>query len=106
MTVRDKAIIALYDTGQSYSTVAQKMGIGVGEVRLVMHAQAPELIRSSVESQVKVRQRNTNPHEISLGSLDLYRVGPCVSCKVEMVSKTRERGQACGLCVYAAEKAA
>ncbi len=102
MTVRDEAIIALYDTGQlSYNAVAQKMGIGVGEVRGVMHEQAPELIRTSIESQIKVRQRNTNPHEISLGSLGLYRVGPCVSCKVEMVSGTRESGQACGLCLAA-----
>lgn len=103
MNARDRAVIALYRSNQSYSNIARKMGLGVETVRTIMEQRAPELIRRSVKAQVEARSNTSPVGELTLGSLGLYDVGPCNSCGCAMVSRTREKGQSCGLCVYFAQ---
>ncbi len=105
MNARDRAVIALYRSNQSYSNIARKMGLGVETVRTIMEQRAPEIIRRSVKAQIEARQSPVG--ELTLGALGLYDIGPCVSCGCPMVSRTHEKGQSCGLCVdYAARRAA
>jgi transposase-like protein len=93
LNTRDRAIIALYDTGQSYASVARKMGIGTSTVQDTMRRHAHKSIRGNNE------WRNPGPDEgLTLTALALYRIGPCISCECEIVSYTREHGQECGLC--------
>ncbi len=104
--IQAKAIIALYRANQSYSNIARKMGLGVETVRTIMEQHAPELIRRSVKAQVEVRSSESLVNELTLGSLGLHDIGRCASCGCAMVSRTREKGQSCGLCVEFAARAA
>ena len=103
MNARDRAVIALYGSNQSYSNIARKMGLGVETVRTIMEQRAPELIRRSVKAQIEARPSTSPVGELTLGALGLYDIGSCVSCGCPMVSRTREKGQSCGLCVHFAQ---
>ena len=101
MNARDRAVIALYRSNQSYSNIARKTGLGIETVRTIMEQRAPELIRRSVKAQIEARQSPVG--ELTLGALGLYDIGRCNSCGCAMVSRTREKGQSCGLCVHFAQ---
>ena len=101
------AIIAAYDAGGSYDTVARELGSSTTKVQTIMRLHAPDSIRSPDET-LKVRPQYSHAvHGLTLTSLGLYAVGPCEgtrfsSCGIPLVAKRRENpvtGQTCGLCL-------
>ncbi len=106
------AVIAAYDAGDSYDTVARERGIKPGVVQTIMRRFSPGSIRK--QGQQKKRPV-VKEFGITLASLGLSRVGPCKgtrfsSCGIPLVAPTRQhpvKGQTCGLCrAYAAERRA
>ncbi len=94
-------VIAAYQDGLSYQGVARVTGVGSSRVQLIMRKFSPGSIRP------RGQRFNPRPADqvLTLASLGLHRVGPCEDCGVEMVSPTRDKGQACGLCQYFITKA-
>ena len=104
------AIIAAYDAGGSYDTVARELDTSTTRVQTIMRKYAPDSIRTPEET-LKVRpQYIHSEHGLTLTALGLYAVGPCKKCRIEIVSKTRKdevKLQTCGLCLaYASTQAA
>ena len=92
------ATIAAYQRGLSYEAVARELGTSAWRVHSIMKRHAPGAIRSRVQ-QIQARPKPLAAEEgLTLSALGLYAIGPCADCGVPLVSPTRERGQACGLC--------
>ncbi len=92
-------IIKAYKSGLSYNRVARKLGCSSSHIKKIMREHAPEAIRT-LEQQLKVR-RQPPVNELTLDALGLRRIGPCLSCGVEIVSTGYGR-EVCGLCKAAA----
>ena len=106
------AVIAAYDAGGSYNTVARELDTSTAKVKTIMRKYALGSIRSPDET-LKVRPQYIHAeHGLTLASLGLYAVGPCEgtrfsSCGIPLVAKRREnpvKGQTCGLCLAHAKR--
>ena len=89
------AVITAYERGGSYNAVAREVGLSSATVRKIMTEHSPGSVRSR-EQQIKVRIQPKPA--MALTAFELFRVGPCLACKVEIVSVSRETGQLCGFC--------
>ena len=95
----DAAIVAAYQGGDGYETIARRFKTSSSRVAVIMKKHAPDSIRPSGNPAGK----HGNPLDggLTLSALSLYAVGPCADCGVPLVSPTRERRQACGFCQIA-----
>ncbi len=92
------AVIAAYDAGGSYDTVARELGIKPGVVQTIMRRFSPGSIRKQGQQK---KLAVVKEFGLTLAALGLMRVGPCRSCGIPLVAKTRQnpvKGQTCGLC--------
>ena len=103
------AVIAAYEGGDSYSTVARDFGLHTSTVQSIMRKYA----RDSIRTPTQARKVRINPkpavESLTLAALGLMRVGPCKACGILLVAKTREnpvKGQTWGLCLDFARRAA
>ena len=96
------SIIAAYDAGGSYDTVARELGSSTTKVQTIMRLHAPDSIRTPEETLEVRPQYSHAVHGLTLEALGLYAVGKCKKCRIEIVSKTRKdevKLQTCGLCL-------
>ena len=92
------AVIAAYDGGDSYDTVARKFHRKTSTIQGIMRKYSPGSIRTSRREQIDVRIQPKRAEEVfDLAALGQVACGDCLSCGCPLVGKTKER-RVCGLC--------
>ena len=98
--LKNQAAIDFYAAGNSYKTTAREFKRSEHRIRDMIKRFKPQIMRSKAEQlKISAKAPNSSGYSFTLEDLGLVHIGPCTSCKIPLVGKTKtNRRPICGLC--------